>query len=201
MGTPGPPTSGSSRQWAGQQPRTPPSYPPAGYGGYGHMSQMSPMGYQVPYGYPQTNGRERDYGRERRDDYSRSDQRDDYHRRGSGGGPSPRYHAKNCNIASQIDHFSEESSTIFGSKLKDQVEDCLKSYETVMPREKVEVIAEAVEEAAEDAKKKKKKKKKRITDDAKESAEGEKKKNKKKKNKEIVAKAAEAMANTTAYRR
>ena len=35
------------RQWAGQQPRTPPSYPPAGYGGYGHMSQMSPMGYQV----------------------------------------------------------------------------------------------------------------------------------------------------------
>ena len=36
-----------TRQWAGQQPRTPPSYPPAGYGGYGHMSQMSPMGYQV----------------------------------------------------------------------------------------------------------------------------------------------------------
>ena len=35
------------RQWVGQQPRTPPSYPPAGYGGYGHMSQMSPMGYQV----------------------------------------------------------------------------------------------------------------------------------------------------------
>merc|ERR1712032_1055269 len=64
--TPGPPSSGSSRQWAGQQPRTPPSYPPAGYGGYGHMSQMSPMGYQVPYGYPQANGRERDYGRERR---------------------------------------------------------------------------------------------------------------------------------------
>jgi hypothetical protein len=90
--TPGPPTSGSSRQWAGQQqPRTPPSYPPAGYGGYGHMSQMSPMGYQVPYGYPQANGRERDYGRERRDDYSRADPRDDYNRRGSGGGPSPRY--------------------------------------------------------------------------------------------------------------
>ena len=76
----------------------------------------------MPYGYPQANGRERDYGRERRDDYSRADPRysllkqslyfltfpavcfvivstaikmilnprDDYNRRGSGGGPSPR---------------------------------------------------------------------------------------------------------------
>ena len=44
----------------------------------------------MPYGYPQANGRERDYSRERRDDYSRADPRDDYNRRGSGGGPSPR---------------------------------------------------------------------------------------------------------------
>merc|ERR1712013_316744 len=52
---------------------------------------------------------------------------------------------------------SEESTTVFGSKLKEQVEDRLKFYETGdLPRKNVEVMAEAVEEAAEDAKKKKK---------------------------------------------
>merc|ERR1712013_293132 len=86
--TPGPPSSSSSRQWAGQQPpRTPPAFNQGNHGGYGHMSQMSPMGYQMPYGYP--NGRERDYSRDRRDDYGRGGQREDYNRRG--GGPSPRY--------------------------------------------------------------------------------------------------------------
>ena len=36
------------RQWAGQQPpRTPPTFNQGNHGGYGHMSQMSPMGYQV----------------------------------------------------------------------------------------------------------------------------------------------------------
>jgi len=88
--TPGPPSSSSSRQWAGQQPpRTPPAFNQGNHGGYGHMSQMSPMGYQMPYGYPPANGRERDYSRDRRDDYGRGGQREDYNRRG--GGPSPRY--------------------------------------------------------------------------------------------------------------
>jgi len=80
-----------------------------------------------------------------------------------------RYLANKCSIASRIDCFSEESTTVFGSKLKEQVEDRLKFYETGdLPRKNVEVMAEAVEEAAEEAKKKKKKakKKKRKADDS-----------------------------------
>merc|ERR1739840_29613 len=86
-----------------------------------------------------------------------------------------RYLANKCSIASRIDAFSEESTTIFGSKLKEQVEDRLKFYETGdLPRKNVEVMAEAVEEAAEDAKKKKKKeKKKRKAEGAEESVEEE----------------------------
>jgi len=80
-----------------------------------------------------------------------------------------RYLANKCSIASRIDCFSEESTTIFGSKLKEQVEDRLKFYETGdLPRKNVEVMAEAVEEAAEAMKKKKKKdkKKKRKAEDS-----------------------------------
>merc|ERR1712020_782373 len=73
-----------------------------------------------------------------------------------------RYLANKCSIASRIDCFSEESTTVFGSKLKEQVEDRLKFYETGdLPRKNVEVMAEAVEEAAEEIAKKEKKKKKR----------------------------------------
>merc|ERR1739840_3823 len=62
-----------------------------------------------------------------------------------------RFLANKCSIASRIDCFSEESTTIFGSKLKTQVEDRLKFYETGdLPRKNVEVMAEAVEEAAEE---------------------------------------------------
>merc|ERR1719220_3391935 len=119
-----------------------------------------------------------------------------------------RYLANKCSIASRIDCFSEESTTIFGSKLKEQVEDRLKFYETGdLPRKNVEVMAEAVEEAAEDAKKKKKKeKKKRKAEDADESVSEpaavteEPPKKKKKKNKDIeeVAEAADTTVNTTA---
>merc|ERR1711971_1102447 len=124
-----------------------------------------------------------------------------------------RYLANKCSIASRIDCFSEESTTIFGSKLKEQVEDRLKFYETGdLPRKNVEVMAEAVEEAAEDAKKKKKKeKKKRKAEDSEESVTEEaaaeeeppkkkKKKNKDKKNKgeeEVEVAAAETTVNTT----
>jgi len=118
-----------------------------------------------------------------------------------------RYLANKCSIASRIDCFSEESTTIFGSKLKEQVEDRLKFYETGdLPRKNVEVMAEAVEEAAEDAKKKKKKeKKKRKAEDAEESVTEEvateeppKKKKKKNKDREVAAEAAETTVNTTA---
>merc|ERR1712228_240783 len=72
-----------------------------------------------------------------------------------------RYLANKCSIASRIDAFSEESTSVFGAKLKEQVEDRLKFYETGdLPRKNVEVMAEAMEEAAEDIKKRKKKKKK-----------------------------------------
>merc|ERR1711884_792473 len=118
-----------------------------------------------------------------------------------------RYLANKCSIASRIDCFSEESTTVFGSKLKEQVEDRLKFYETGdLPRKNVEVMAEAVEEAAEDAKKKKKKeKKKRKAEDADESVsepvvatEEPPKKKKKNKAEEVEVAAAETTLNTTA---
>ena len=97
-----------------------------------------------------------------------------------------RYLANKCSIASRIDAFSEDATTIFGSKLKEQVwnlnyfqriisnityvqvEERLKFYETGdLPRKNVDVMNEAVEEAAAEAKKKKKKeKKKRKADEA-----------------------------------
>merc|ERR1719483_924117 len=82
-----------------------------------------------------------------------------------------RYLANKCSIASRIDCFSEESTTIFGSKLKEQVEDRLKFYETGdLPRKNVEVMAEAVEAVAEALKKKKKKEKKKRKVDGEEVA-------------------------------
>merc|ERR1712235_65106 len=73
-----------------------------------------------------------------------------------------RYLANKCSIASRIDAFSEDATTIFGSKLKEQVEERLKFYETGdLPRKNVDVMNEAVEEAAAEAKKKKKKDKKK----------------------------------------
>jgi len=126
-----------------------------------------------------------------------------------------RYLANKCSIASRIDCFSEDSTTVFGSKLKEQVEDRLKFYETGdLPRKNVEVMAEAVEEAAEEMKKKKKKdkKKKRKAED--EVADGsnttadesilangdsEPPKKKKKKNKDMEGEvAADITLNTTA---
>merc|ERR1712183_209512 len=119
-----------------------------------------------------------------------------------------RYLANKCSIASRIDCFSENSTSIFGTKLKEQVEDRLKFYETGdLPRKNVEVMAEAVEEAAEDAKKKKKKEKKKrkaedseesVTEEAATEEEPPKKKKKKNKDKEVAAEAAETTVNTTA---
>merc|ERR1712212_18581 len=72
-----------------------------------------------------------------------------------------RYLANKCSIASRIDCFSEAATTVFGRKMKEQVEDRLKFYETGdLPRKNVDVMAEAVEEASEEVKKNKKKEKK-----------------------------------------
>lgn len=80
-----------------------------------------------------------------------------------------RYLANKCTIASRIDCFSEVPTSVFGDKLRGQVEERLSFYETGdMPRKNVDVMKEAVKEAGEVAaeikrklEKKEKKRKKR----------------------------------------
>jgi len=110
-----------------------------------------------------------------------------------------RYLANKCSIASRVDCFADTTSDIFGLKLKEQVEERLKFYESgARPRKNIDVMhlaqkQVAAMEDAEDAavdeseKKEKKKKKKRKVEDAdpeKESDEPVKKKKKKKKSKD-----------------
>ncbi|XP_048875262.1 nucleolar protein 56 isoform X2 [Brienomyrus brachyistius] len=80
-----------------------------------------------------------------------------------------RYLANKCTIASRIDCFSEVPTSVFGDKLRDQVEERLSFYETgETPRKNLDVMKEAVIEAGEVAaeikrklEKKEKKRKKR----------------------------------------
>merc|ERR1719232_2304336 len=77
-----------------------------------------------------------------------------------------RYLANKCSIASRIDCFTETATNVFGTKLKEQVEDRLKFFETGdIPKKNVDVMTEAMEaikkEEGEFKKKDKKKKKKR----------------------------------------
>ncbi|XP_014250759.1 nucleolar protein 56 [Cimex lectularius] len=115
-----------------------------------------------------------------------------------------RFLANKCTIASRIDCFSDVSTSIYGEKLKAQVEDRLKFYITgEKPEKNVDVMKEAAKEieAVIAIKKEKKKAKKRKhkengvnensmnlsqIENTEEVAEGEttKKKKKKKKNKE-----------------
>mmetsp|Transcript_10056 Transcript_10056/g.24611 ORF Transcript_10056/g.24611 Transcript_10056/m.24611 type:complete len:566 (-) Transcript_10056:179-1876(-) len=93
-----------------------------------------------------------------------------------------RYLANKCSIATRIDSFADEPSNAYGIKLRDQVEERLKFYETgAAPRKNIDVMeevarhlkaGEAMDEDSDDdgAKKKKKKKdkktpKKRKADD------------------------------------
>merc|ERR1719272_631430 len=101
-----------------------------------------------------------------------------------------RYLANKCSIASRIDCFADESTDVFGKKLKDQVEERLKFYETGdAPRKNIDVMREAIKEIGGDAdasgekkaKKAKKEKKKRKAEDA--EAEDDEAKPKKKKKK------------------
>ena len=82
-----------------------------------------------------------------------------------------RYLANKCSIASRIDCFTDTPSSVFGDKLRQQVEDRLKFYETGdVPKKNIDVMQEAIDEVAlvveaeqkntEDASPKKKKKKK-----------------------------------------
>mmetsp|Transcript_12537 Transcript_12537/g.28285 ORF Transcript_12537/g.28285 Transcript_12537/m.28285 type:complete len:506 (-) Transcript_12537:70-1587(-) len=69
-----------------------------------------------------------------------------------------RYLANKCSIASRIDCFSDESTTVFGEKLKDQVEERLAFLvEGTKPRKNIDVMQEAIKEVVKRRKKKKKK--------------------------------------------
>ncbi|XP_041836691.1 nucleolar protein 56 [Melanotaenia boesemani] len=60
-----------------------------------------------------------------------------------------RYLANKCTIASRIDCFSEVPTSVFGDKLREQVEERLSFYETgEVPRKNVDVMKEAVKEAS-----------------------------------------------------
>merc|ERR1711971_106474 len=57
-----------------------------------------------------------------------------------------RFLANKCTIASRIDCFAEQPSTVFGSKVKEQVEDRLKFFETGdIPKKNVDVMSEAID--------------------------------------------------------
>merc|ERR1712107_508082 len=69
-----------------------------------------------------------------------------------------RYLANKCSMASRIDCFSDEATTIFGEKLKDQVEERLNFLaEGTTPRKNLEVMQEALKEVTKQRKKKAKK--------------------------------------------
>lgn len=60
-----------------------------------------------------------------------------------------RYLANKCSIASRIDCFTDTPSNIFGEKLRQQVEDRLKFYESGdVPKKNIDVMNEAIEEAS-----------------------------------------------------
>lgn len=57
--------------------------------------------------------------------------------------------ANKCSIASRIDCFSEIPTTKFGEKLRDQVEERLKFFDTgETPRKNIDVMKEAIVESA-----------------------------------------------------
>jgi nucleolar protein 56 len=63
-----------------------------------------------------------------------------------------RFLANKCSIASRIDCFSEVSTKIFGEKLKEQVEDRLKFYESGdLPKKNVDAMQEAIAAVKEEA--------------------------------------------------
>lgn len=110
-----------------------------------------------------------------------------------------RYLANKCSIATRIDSFSDEPSRLYGEKLREQVEERLKFYETgAAPRRNVDVMQEVARQLkvddddddevmgdveatpkAKDKKKKKEKKRKADEDDDTEEEEEDEKEKKK----------------------
>lgn len=123
-----------------------------------------------------------------------------------------RYLANKCSIATRIDSFSDDPSRLYGEKLREQVEERLKFYETgAAPRRNVDVMEEVarqlkvdgdddsdeemeVEETPKKKDKKKKDKKRKADDDEEEDEAAEEKKSAKKKKKK--AKSEEEAAET-----
>ncbi|KAL3943971.1 MAG: hypothetical protein SGBAC_001965 [Bacillariaceae sp.] len=104
-----------------------------------------------------------------------------------------RYLANKCSIATRIDSFSDEPSRLYGEKLREQVEERLKFYETgAAPRRNVDVMEEVAKQLKTDddddeemadvetPKKKKKKDKKRKVDEESDDEEMESPKKKSK---------------------
>ncbi|RDX64739.1 Nucleolar protein 56, partial [Mucuna pruriens] len=61
-------------------------------------------------------------------------------------GRMARYLANKCSIASRIDCFSESGTTVFGDKLREQVEERLDFYDKgVAPRKNIDVMQSAIE--------------------------------------------------------
>ena len=59
-----------------------------------------------------------------------------------------RYLANKCSIASRIDCFSETQTTKFGEKLREQVEERLKFFDSgETPRKNIDVMKEAIAES------------------------------------------------------
>lgn len=83
-----------------------------------------------------------------------------------------RYLANKCSIATRIDSFSDVPNRLYGEKLREQVEERLRFYETgAAPRKNLDVMQEVARElhgtsATEESAKKKKKDKKRKSDAA-----------------------------------
>merc|ERR1711915_1001533 len=70
-----------------------------------------------------------------------------------------RYLANKCSMASRIDCFSDEATTVYGEKLRDQVEERLNFLtEGTKPRKNIDVMQEAIQEVVKRRKKLKKKK-------------------------------------------
>ena len=63
-----------------------------------------------------------------------------------------RFLANKCSIASRVDCFMETSTTVFGAKMKEQVEERLAFYESgTVPKKNVDVMKEAMEQVRMDA--------------------------------------------------
>lgn len=104
-----------------------------------------------------------------------------------------RYLANKCAIATRIDSFSDEPSRIYGEKLRDQVEERLKFYQTgEAPRKNLDVMEEAKRELDAANADKKPAAKARIDDD--DDVDMEDAKDKKKKSKKDKKRKAEEKA-------